>query len=105
MTKRNGMSCKEAGRLGAEKTKQMFALQKKLKKQRYNDNPEYCLNCGKVKSFEQYQKGSKFCCRSCAVSWTNKHRDKSIYKKQAQTLKKFYKDNSIQHNSARQKSR
>lgn len=45
----------------------------------------YCKECGK----EIISKwGKKFCCSSCAAKYNNKHRNKSVYEKVANVLKK-----------------
>lgn len=44
----------------------------------------YCLECG-----AELKKGqTKFCCKSCAVTYNNRQRDKSVYEKVASKLKK-----------------
>ena len=44
----------------------------------------YCEECGK--ELVKWQK--KFCCSACAAKYNNKHRDKSVYEKLANTLRK-----------------
>lgn len=92
MAKRSKQSYSDAGKLGAEKTKEIWKKRKEKEKIEYEQNPEYCEYCGKIKSFEQYKKHSRFCCRSCSASWTNKHRDKSISKKAGESIKKYRKE-------------
>lgn len=44
----------------------------------------YCLECG-----AELKKGqTKFCCKSCAVTYNNRQRDKSVYEKVASKLRK-----------------
>ena len=44
----------------------------------------YCLECG-----AELKKGqAKFCCKSCAVTYNNRQRDKSVYEKVASKLRK-----------------
>ena len=95
MANRTKESYSNAGKLGALKTKELWKKRKEEEKIEYEKNPEYCEYCGKVKPYEQYKKHSKFCCRSCSTSWTNKHRDKSISEKAAQSLRKYYKENLV----------
>lgn len=47
----------------------------------------YCKECGKEIT-SKYAK--HFCCSSCATTYNNKHRDKDVYKRQSETLKKIY---------------
>lgn len=49
----------------------------------------YCLECG-----AELKKGqTKFCCKSCAVAYNNRQRDKSVYEKVASKLRKSQKHN------------
>lgn len=49
-----------------------------------NKEKKYCLECGKELEKSQI----KFCCKSCAVTYNNKQRDKSVYEKVASKLRK-----------------
>ena len=63
------MTRSEAGRLGAERSRPM---QEKLKQERiekYNENPNVCLNCGKALPYEKRQ--NKFCDHSCNAIYNN----------------------------------
>ena len=95
MAKRSKQSYADAGRIGGEKTKEYWKKRKEQEKIEYEQNPEYCEYCGKIKPFEQYKKHSRFCCRSCSASWNNKHRDKSISQRTAQSLKQYYKTHLV----------
>ena len=95
MAKRTKESYSNAGKIGGEKTKEYWKKRKEQEKIEYEHNPEYCEYCGKIKPFEQYKKHSRFCCRSCAASWNNKHRDKTISQKIAQSLKRYYKNHLV----------
>lgn len=92
---RNGLSESEAGKLGALKTKQIYLERKQNQIEEYNLNPNYCLNCGKIISFEK--RFNKCCCRSCAVSYGNKFHSKDSRKNQALKLKKekIIKENKL----------
>lgn len=46
-----------------------FAL---LKRQKYEDNPDLCMNCGKSLSWKQHLEGGKFCSHHCSTTYTNK---------------------------------
>ncbi len=70
------MTRSEAGRLGVEKSK---PIQEKLKQERiekYNENPNVCLNCGKSLPYEKRQ--NKFCNHSCNAIYNNSKRRKKI---------------------------
>lgn len=85
-TKRNGMSCSEAGKLGALASKE---IQKQLKEDRINQylvNPKYCPNCGKIIEYDKRK--CKFCSSSCAVSYNNKLRSPESRNRQREALKK-----------------
>lgn len=85
---RKGMSCSEAGKIGAEKAKQFYADKKLSDMQAYYENPEICPQCGKPIPYEK--RFNKFCSVSCGTIYKNMHRDKSIYEKQAKTLHDYY---------------
>ena len=70
------MTRSEAGKLGKEKSK---ITQERLKQERiekYNENPNICLNCGKSLSYEKRQ--NKFCNSSCSATYNNLKRDKNF---------------------------
>jgi hypothetical protein len=64
------MSRSEAGRLGAEKTKQTW-------RRRYKESPKYCAFCEKELPYEK--RLNKFCNHSCAASFNNTDRKKERY--------------------------
>ena len=43
-----------------------------VRQKEYNDNPKFCLNCGKILDWEH--KNGKFCNNSCATTYNNKLR-------------------------------
>ena len=55
------------------------------KERRKNKPIRYCKECGKEITSKW---GRKFCCSSCAAKYNNEHRDKSIYEKVANALRK-----------------
>ena len=87
---RNGLSESEAGKLGALKTKQIYLERKQNQIEEYNLNPNYCLYCGKIISFEK--RFNKCCCRSCAVSYGNHFHPKKMKKPQKE---KIIKENKL----------
>lgn len=58
----NGMSRSESGKLGAEKTKQVWLA-------RYADNPRRCFKCDAEMPYKQ--RHNKFCSHSCSASCNN----------------------------------
>lgn len=69
------------------------SLKKQLAIEKYLENPNRCLNCNGILP---YQSRKKFCNRSCSATFNNKKRDASIYRRQAETIKrKFPKKGKI----------
>lgn len=66
---RNGISCSEAGKIGFEKVKDLFEERKKLRREKYYEDPQLCQKCGKVLDYEK--KRNKFCSHSCCASVNN----------------------------------
>ena len=66
---RNGMSYSEAGKLGADASKETIAKQKIERIKRYNENPSRCAYCNSPLSYEHRQ--NKFCNMSCAAKANN----------------------------------
>ncbi len=68
------MDKSEAGRLGYEKTKQQLEAhhtkQSRDARQRYAENPKYCLECEQLLPYEK--RYNKFCNASCAASYNNR---------------------------------
>lgn len=56
----------------------------------YKQNPNCCKECDSIIPYEKQK--NKFCNHSCKAKFNNRKRPKSIYKKQAETLKKKYKE-------------
>lgn len=81
---RNGLSESEAGKLGAIKSKETRDRNKAIQVENYYKTPKRCLHCNAIIDFEH--RYNKFCSQSCAVTYTNLHRDKSIRLKQRNTL-------------------
>lgn len=54
-------------------------------KERRKKPIKYCKQCGKEITSKW---GKDFCCSSCATKYNNEHRDKSVYEKVANALKK-----------------
>lgn len=82
---RNGLSESEAGKLGALRTKQVYQERKQKQIEEYNLNPNYCLHCGKIISFEK--RFNKCCCRSCAVAYGNQFHSKESRLQQGEKIK------------------
>ena len=66
---RNGMSCSEAGKLGAIASSKTHNEQKQKRIEEYNLNPTKCKHCGKSLDYEH--RNNKFCCQSCSASYNN----------------------------------
>lgn len=45
-----------------------------LKRQKYEENPDLCINCGKPLSWKQHCEKGKFCSHNCSATYTNKTR-------------------------------
>jgi len=64
----------EAGRIGAEKSKQTNALKKQKRISIYRDNPNTCKQCETIVDYDNRHK--KFCSSSCAATYNNLNREK-----------------------------
>ena len=73
-----GMSRKEAGKLGAIKTKLLFEKINLEKKQEYYKNPLICKHCGNPHDYGRRK--NKFCSISCATTFNNLKKEKKQYK-------------------------
>jgi predicted nucleic acid-binding Zn ribbon protein len=71
---RNGLTHAEAGRLGAEKTKETIKLKKLERVKKYNNNPTRCKECNNSIPYEK--RANKFCSKSCAATFNNKGIDR-----------------------------
>lgn len=72
-----GMSKKEAGIIGGEKSK-LITQDKKYKRiLEYNNNPNLCNNCFSVLDYDNRNK--KFCSSSCSATFNNKKRKTKLY--------------------------
>lgn len=67
---RNGLSCSEAGKLGAIAAKIPIEKAKKERERKYLKNPNLCKHCDKEIPYNKRQ--NKFCSQSCAASFNNK---------------------------------
>ena len=94
-----GMSKRESGIIGGEKSKLITQQKKYDRIVEYNKNPKLCTNCSSVLEYDERNK--KFCSSSCSALFNNKKRkveqhclycDKILVKKQ----KKFC-SNKCQH--------
>ena len=74
------MDKREAGKLGAIKSKITQQKQKQERIDRYNENPVRCKQCGKPLSYEERHK--KFCNSSCAAIYSNTRRKRKYLVKQ-----------------------
>ncbi len=63
------MSHSEAGRLGAEKSKQTTTLKKQERIGLYDKNPSFCKNC--VCPLPYLKRKNNFCGQSCAATFNN----------------------------------
>lgn len=85
MKTRNGMSESEAGKLGAIASRETQLLQKQKRIDEYYLHPTKCMQCGNTLNY--YKRINKFCCRSCAATYSNLHRDENVYKSVSDKLK------------------
>ncbi len=66
---RNGLSYSEAGKLGANKSREIVKLLVEKRINQYNNNPKRCYFCNAP--IEYRSKRNKFCNSSCAATFTN----------------------------------
>lgn len=64
-----GMSRSEAGKLGAEKSREIQHKQKQERILKYNENKKKCFHCPKELEYEERDK--KYCSQSCAAKVNN----------------------------------
>jgi len=69
---RNGLSCSEAGRIGALKTAEIQHRAKLKRIEEYNKDPQRCKFCKEPIPYEKKCLKVKFCSSSCAASYNNK---------------------------------
>ena len=85
------LSRSEAGRLGAIATAKIMKARREehIKKEfeEYEQNPKFCLECGKKIPFEK--RFGKFCSKSCSASYTNR-----IHPKRKKEYKKLVTENN-----------
>lgn len=63
-----------------------------IRKQKYDSNPKFCINCGKPLSWTQ--RNGKFCSHSCSAMYTNKNRgphSEETKQKIRESIAKIYK--------------
>lgn len=77
---RTGLSHSEAGKLGAEKTREILQQKREKKIEEYNKHPTCCKQCGKP--FEYKRRKAKFCNQSCAAKYNNTGRKQTEETKQ-----------------------
>ena len=86
---RNNMTIeelREAGRKGAEVTKQILIERLKKNEEEYNLHPKLCPICGKPIPFDKRKNIA--CSQTCGTKVGNKKHSKESYIKQAETLRK-----------------
>ena len=66
------LSKSQAGKLGAEKSKETQKAQKDARVSEYNLSPTCCANCNNALSYDERHK--KFCSSSCAATFNNRKR-------------------------------
>ena len=84
--KRNGMSEKEAGKLGYLASKEKRETERIKRVEEYDKNPLRCQVCGKPIPYKD-KSWKKFCSSSCAAKYNNLRRDKEVYIKQSKTIR------------------
>jgi hypothetical protein len=67
---RKGLSCAEAGKLGAEQSAKSLALRAAKRLEAYSSLPKKCKGCDEILSYKQ--RFNNFCSQSCAASFNNK---------------------------------
>ena len=72
------MNKSEAGKLGAEASKEAVRRLKQERIERYNKNPKLCKCCGKPIPYQHKQ--NKFCNSSCSAVYNNTHRARKTCK-------------------------
>jgi hypothetical protein len=68
--KRNGMSFKEAAKLGNKKVQGIIKEKLRKRVEKYEENPVFCKGCQDKMGYEK--RHNKFCSRSCSASFHNK---------------------------------
>lgn len=90
---RKGLSCSEAGKIGAEKAKVYHEKIRQQKIEKYNENPKICPYCGQPIPYEK--RLNKYCSPSHAASASNLTRNKETRIAQANTLHEYYSNNIV----------
>lgn len=80
---RNGLTHAEAGKLGAEKTKETIKLKRLQRIEEYNNNPTRCKHCDVGLDYEK--KHNKFCSKSCSATHNNQGVDRHKNNKNRRT--------------------
>jgi len=70
------MDKKEAGKLGAEKSRKIVAILMEQKIKTYLEKPNYCFKCNVLLDYDKRK--NKYCSKSCAVALNNKNRKKEL---------------------------
>lgn len=68
---RNGMSYSDAGKLGAEASREENSIKYSNIRKKYELNPKICKNCKCPLSYQK--RHNKFCSRSCAATINNRN--------------------------------
>lgn len=75
---RKGLSCSEAGKLGAIAAADSIARLKQERIEKYLENPLRCKCCNEPISYETHYE-NKFCSSSCAATFHNQNRKVQKY--------------------------
>lgn len=67
-----------------------------LRKQRYEEKPDLCVNCGKPLSYKQHLEKGKFCSHNCSATYSNKMKE-SLTESHKQNIRKSIIDRYKQH--------
>jgi hypothetical protein len=82
------MNHSEAGKLGAIKSKEVWANKKKYFVEQYQKNPNRCKFCEKILDYEKRR--NKFCDHVCSAKYNNLHNERSCNKNHKQSWKEKY---------------
>lgn len=76
---RNGLTHRDAGKLGALASKEYNIKQHEMAREKYLASPKICKNCRNIIPYEKRNTAKNFCSQSCAGSFNN--RTKIIHNK------------------------
>jgi hypothetical protein len=77
------MTRSESGKLGAVKSAERARAEKQKRVDEYNSNPKLCRECSTPLSYEASKNHRVYCNSSCAASYNNKRRAKTLEEKLA----------------------